>query len=57
MLLCKNDTVILISLQSRVKLTNCKGFMIYIKAIVMSNSLFAFALLKNDERKNATQKN
>jgi len=31
--------------------------MIYIKAIVMSKSLFAFALLKNDERKNATQKN
>jgi len=24
MLLCKNDTVILILLQSRVKLTNCK---------------------------------
>jgi len=38
MLLCKNDTVILILLQSRVKLINCKVF--HVKATVMSNFLF-----------------
>ena len=42
MLLCRSDTVILILLQSGMKLTNWKCFVLYLKATIMSNCLFAF---------------
>jgi len=39
MLLCKNDTVILILLQSRVKLTNCKRFALVLNVhmVILNN--------------------
>ena len=42
MLLCKKITVILILLQSRWNWLTLKCFVLYVKATIMSKSLFAF---------------